>query len=146
MVHQAVFKTSKKINLVANGFGEDDLQIIARMPTDTVDWRKMETKAPPNLVHSQDATVVHELLSGEIRFVSDTTGKKEKIDYSPMVTVHDSFSVLPDDALNALRGLEMVTMISYRHDPLVQFGRGVIGKEIDLRKDMAFRLGDNPYS
>ena len=63
-----------------------------------------------------------------------------------MVTVHDSFSVLPDDAYNALRGLEMVTFLSYRDDPMVQFGRSVIGEDIDVRSDLSFRLGDNPYS
>jgi len=145
VVHQATFKTKKKINDVANGF-EGEVQIRARMPKDVTDWKKMGTKAPPNLVHSQDATVVHELLAGSIKFKSDTTGKMETFEYSPMVTVHDSFSVLPDDAYNALRGLEMVTFLSYRDDPLVQFGRSVIGRKFNIRKDRSFRVGDNPYS
>ena len=63
-----------------------------------------------------------------------------------MVTVHDSFSVLPDDAEILLKGLELTTMMSYRNDPLVQFGRSVIGDDFDVRADRSFRLGDNPYS
>jgi DNA-directed RNA polymerase len=145
VVHQATFKTKKKVNDVANGF-EGEVQIRARMPRDVMDWKKMETKAPPNLVHSQDATVVHEMLTGGHKFVSDTTGKEEVFEYSPMVTVHDSFSVLPDDAYNVLRGLEFITMATYRNDPLVQFGRSVIGNDINVRSDRSYRLGDNPYS
>ncbi len=146
VVHQAAFKTSKKPDLVANGFGGDDVQIIARMPTDTVDWRKMETKTPPNLVHSQDATVVHMMFDGKVSWVSDTTGKTETFSYFPMVSVHDSFSVLPDDARHCLRGLEIVTTTSYVDDPLVQFGRSVVGRKFNIRKDRSFRVGDNPYS
>jgi len=63
-----------------------------------------------------------------------------------MVTVHDSFSVLPDDSYNVLQGLEMGTFISYANDPFVQFGKSVIGDEINMRSDRSFRVGDNPYS
>ena len=145
VVHQATFKTKKKVNDVANGF-DGEVQIRAKMPIDTMDWKKMESKTPPNLVHSQDATVVHELLAGGQKFVTDRTGKEEVFKYSPMVTVHDSFSVLPDDAENVLKGLEIVTMTSYRDDPLVQFGRSVIGDDFDIRADRSFRVGDYSYS
>jgi hypothetical protein len=116
------------------------------MPIDTMDWKKMESKTPPNLVHSQDATVVHEMLVGGLKFVSDRTGKEEGFTFHSMVTVHDSFSVLPDDAKNVLKGLELTTMASYRYDPLVQFGSSVIGDDFDIRADRSFRVGDYSYS
>jgi hypothetical protein len=81
VVHQATFKTSKKTDLVANGF-EGDVQIIAKMPNDKMNWKKMETKTPPNLVHSQDATVVHELLAG-----ASSSNQTPREKWKPLSTV-----------------------------------------------------------
>jgi len=149
-VRQKVFKSEPKLGWVARGFLEKDCQLKCRIPTEKVDWEAMRTKAAPNLVHSQDATVVHLLLAGsyEIEGINDHV-PDGVIAYDPLVTIHDSFSVLPRDAKPILNGLEAITSIIYLDDPLVKFGSSVIGEEFPRREmvvDEWFNPEKSPYT
>ena len=126
VVHQAVFNTDRAANYVWDGI-EKDVQLIARMPNHQMNWAKMKTKAPPNLVHSVDASVVHWLVSGAIA-MSDKDGKNQKtLTFDPLVTVHDSFSVVPSDAFNSLWWLQQVTYSVYWTPPLGAFTADISG-------------------
>jgi DNA-directed RNA polymerase len=148
-VHQKVFRAKRFKGWVAKGF-EKDVEIRCKLPTDTVDWEGMKRKAAPNLVHSQDATVVHMLLSGavEIEGINDHVPDGAVV-YDPLVTVHDSFSVLPTDAKKALNGLAALTVFIYLNDPMVRWGESVIGQGFDTRERTLPELfgdGEPPYT
>ena len=134
-VHQKVFKSKPHWGKVARGWFEKDCQLKCRLPKEDIDWKAMRTKAAPNLVHSQDATVVHLLLSGafEIEGIDDHV-RDGVIAYDPLVTIHDSFSVLPRDAKPILNALEWLTEMIYLNDPLIQFGMSVIGEDFPIRE------------
>ena len=120
VVHQAVFNTDRAPNYVWDGVSKD-VQLIARMPNHQMNWAKMKTKAPPNLVHSVDASVVHMFVKGSVH-MNHKTWKKEKIlTFDPLVTVHDSFSVVPSDAADLLWMLQQVTYSAYWTPPLGAF-------------------------
>jgi len=133
-VHQKVFRSTGFRGRVANGF-DKEVNLVCRIPTDQIDWQAMKRKTAPNLVHSQDATVVHMLLSGtfEVEGINDH-GPDGVVVYDPLVTVHDSFSVLPTDAKKALDGLAVLTNFIYLNDPLVRWGESVIGEFFFARK------------
>ena len=61
VVHHRVHKAISVERDVCAGFGKekDDVEISALIPTSELNWRKMKTKAPPNLVHSYDASLIH---------------------------------------------------------------------------------------
>jgi hypothetical protein len=143
-VHQKVFKAKPHRGTVARGWFENDCQLKCKLPKEEIDWEAMRTKAAPNLVHSQDATVVHLLLAGsvEIEGINDYI-PDGVIAYDPLVTIHDSFSVLPSDAKPILNALEALTDFTYLNDPLVQFGMSVIGEDFPTR-DRVFGEIFNP--
>ena len=148
-VHQKVFRAKRFKGWVAKGF-EKNVEIRCKLPTGTVDWEGMKRKAAPNLVHSQDATVVHMLLSGavEIEGINDHVPDGAVV-YDPLVTVHDSFSVLPTDAKKALNGLAALTNFIYLNDPMVRWGESVIGQGFDTRERTLPELfgdGEPPYT
>ena len=140
-VHQKVFRTRGFRGRVANGF-DKEVNLVCRIPTDQIDWQAMKRKTAPNLVHSQDATVVHMVLSESVEVEIDGKAGESPSDqvpvgviaFNPLVTVHDSFSVLPPDAKKALDHIAFLTNALYINDPMVQFANSVMGREFDTRE------------
>jgi len=137
VVHQNPFKTRKEPlrGRVANGFSGEDVRPTAKAIQEPyqIDWKSMITKTPPNLVHSQDATTAHQLISqGSVAF-----NRKNEIEikkFNRIVTVHDSFSVLVADGRQSLDALHLLTNYLYAVDPLYQFISHVTGEELIVRK------------
>jgi len=137
-VHQKVFRTTGFRGRVANGF-DKEVNLACRIPTYQIDWEAMKRKTAPNLVHSQDATVVHMVLSESVEVEIDSKSPSAQVPvgviaFNPLVTVHDSFSVLPPDAKKALDHIAFLTNALYINDPMVQFGNSVMGREMDTRE------------
>jgi len=156
VVHQRVHGKANSQRTVANGF-EDDVEPQAVQPTDSIDWGGMTTKAPPNLVHSYDAALIHGTLwtsrfgitkddkgnrtaSGNYWYAHDDTpmdDPKEGFPYPPwpIITVHDSFachaSMLEELSQDLLHNLEQLYI---DFDPLRIFMRDIRGSSQRERK------------
>ena len=128
------------------------------MPTDDIDWNGTRTKAPPNLVHSYDAALIHGTLWSERFYVGlDDGGNRTAFsnqaldDYDiggdpkeahgskpwigPIITVHDSFachaSSLEELSNDLLHNLEQ---LYNDFDPLRIFMRDIRGSSQRERK------------
>ena len=157
VVHQRVHSKGTPQATVANGF-EGDVEPQARQPTDSIDWGGMTTKAPPNLVHSYDAALIHGTLWSERFYVGlDDGGNRTAFsnqaldDYDiggdpkeahgskpwigPIITVHDSFachaSMLEELSQDLLHNLEQLYI---DFDPLRIFMRDIRGSSQRERK------------
>ena len=157
VVHQRVHRRKNPQRTVANGF-EDDVEPQAVQPTDSIDWGGMTTKAPPNLVHSYDAALIHGTLWSERFYVGlDDGGNRTAFsnqaldDYDiggdpkeahgskpwigPIITVHDSFachaSMLEELSNDLLHNLEQ---LYNDFDPLRIFMRDIRGSSQRERK------------
>ena len=148
-VVQRVHKTEDKPlrGKVFKSYEEGVGWLAAKNPLDEIDWRAMKTKAPPNLVHSYDATLVHWMLSGNY-FIGD-----ERLDYGsvvvdPLVTVHDSFSSLPIHSDFLLFVLKAYFERIYQlHEPLEDFESDITKVRVAKRKrDYELTLANNPDS
>ena len=111
-VMQQVFSDDNVFGYVWDGESRD-VQLKAKMPSDQIAWRKMATKAPPNLVHSVDAAVVHILLSGLL--------SEWDIEFGSIIPIHDSFSVMCDEAHAAMQKFQWATETVYVYPPLDDF-------------------------
>ena len=72
----------------------------------------MKSKAPPNLVHSVDASVVHMAL-----VIDEANGLK----FDQIIPIHDSFSVPCNEAHDALMKLQQITNTMYAYPPIDDF-------------------------
>ena len=77
-----------------------------------LNWAKMKSKTPPNLVHSIDASVVHLAL-----VIDGADGLK----FDQLIPIHDSFSVPCDEAHEALSKLQFITNMMYAYPPIDDF-------------------------
>ena len=102
IAHQKVHGTRKGVGLVYAGdeyreqtgrktkSGEDilrkiggDREVRARLPKTTINWDRMRTKAPPNLVHSYDSALVHGTLwAGRFGMVEVASEQQSPISWS----------------------------------------------------------------
>jgi len=156
VAHQRVHLATDPQLDVANGF-EGDVNPQAKQPTDDIDWSGMTTKAPPNLVHSYDAALIHGTLwTSRFGITKDKKGNRtasgnpwyddEDIPIDdpkfgdayppwPIVTVHDSFachaSMLEELSQDLLHNLEQ---LYNDFDPLRAFMRDVRGSNRKERK------------
>ena len=157
VAHQRVHHKSEPQLTVANGF-EEDVEPQARQPTDAIDWSGMTTKAPPNLVHSYDAALIHGTLWSQRFYIGlDEQGRRtaysnqalndfdvggdpkephgNKPWIGPIITVHDSFachaSNLEELSQDLLHNLEQ---LYNDFDPLRAFMRDVRGDNRKERK------------
>ena len=157
VAHQRVHHTKEPQLDVANGF-EDDVNPQAKQPTDTINWSGMTTKAPPNLVHSYDAALIHGTLwsqqfyTGLDEYGNRTAYSNQALDdfdvggdpkephgskpwIGPIITVHDSFachaSMLEELTQDLLHNLEQ---LYNDFDPLRAFMRDVRGSSQRERK------------
>ena len=107
----------------------------------------MKTKAPPNLVHSYDATLVHWMLSGNY-FIGDERLDYDSLVVNPLVTVHDSFSSLPIHSSYLLFLLKAYFERIYQlHDPLEDFESDITKVRATKRKrEYKLTLAENPNS
>jgi hypothetical protein len=145
MVHQRVHNAESKQDIVCNGFfGEAELK--ALVPTSEINWRKMKTKTPPNLVHSYDAALVHLVSTGKIGSTwqsgaiegvehGESQGltfmDREEVEWecSPLVSVHDSFSTVASESEKLVTGLRRLFDYSYIVNlPFGRFCKEVTGK------------------
>jgi len=148
---QRVYKTSPKPlrgKVIKSYEAEEEGWLKADMPLDEIDWRKMKTKAPPNLVHSYDAAMVHLLLGNGFQLnpeVGPPTGGSGHL-VEPLVTVHDSFSSLPLDSSYLLMILKLLFESMYHWgDPLMDFCSQVSGLKKPRRKRKV-KITTNPES
>ena len=160
VVHQRVHEAKKPQGDVARGFGEKDYQLKVKQPTDDVDWDGMRTKAPPHLVHSYDASLVHGTLWSDRFYIGeDEDGiptafgnpfletdapdvyKEDPKESSPppwrgpVVTVHDSFACLAsmmDELIEDIR--HNLEQIYIDYDPMKRFQSDVIQTRRTVRK------------
>ena len=134
IVNQSIFKTKEVEGVVANSFlNYVNLAVKEIKRPYEIDWKKMEDKAPSSLVHSQNATTAHQLISRGTVSMSRRYAPELK-HYNRLVTLHDSFSVLIADARQSLDGLHLLTNFLYVTDPLSQFESRVSGEEVKTRK------------
>ena len=158
VVHQRVHRIATPQRKVANGFGHKDVDLQARQPTDAIDWRGMKTKAPPNLVHSYDAALIHGTLWSQRFYVgmdehgNRTAYSNQALDnydiggdpkephgskpwIGPIITVHDSFACHASDleelSQDLLHNLEQ---IYNDFDPFRIFMRDIRGSNQRERK------------
>ncbi|MDP6586135.1 MAG: hypothetical protein QF535_15905 [Anaerolineales bacterium] len=160
VVHQKVHNARKPQNTVANGF-QGDVELKVKMPTDTVDWSRMKTKAAPNLVHSYDASVIHGTLWADrfylgkdkdgvpTAFGNPFYGDEDAPDEirrdpketspppwrGPVVTVHDSFACLASDMDELIQDIKYnfeTTYIDY--DPMRRFWSDIAKARRTVRK------------
>ena len=111
-VYQQVFGATTNEGYVWNG--ENKLiQLSAFIPTRRLNWRKMKSKAPPNLVHSVDASVVHLALA-----IDD---EENGVKFEHLIPIHDSFSVPCNEAHDALMKLQQITNVMYAYPPIDDF-------------------------
>ena len=146
-VVQRVHKTRKKPlrGKVFKSYEEGTGWLAAKLPRDEIDWRAMKTKAPPNLVHSYDATLVHWMLSGNY-FIADERTNYHSMVVDPLVTVHDSFSSLPIHSKFLLFLLKAYFERIYEaHDPLADFEEDITKIKVTKRKrEYKLMLTNNP--
>ena len=119
---------------------EHDCRLRAKLPTDTINWDSNRTKAPPNLVHSLDAAVLHAVLwAGRVKNASypeydwqvllpkesddpqDQRDRPYEPEY-PVITIHDCCAV-PATFTPDLRNkfLETLGMMYTGFDPMQMF-------------------------
>jgi DNA-directed RNA polymerase len=146
-VVQRVHKTRKKPlrGKVFKSYEEGTGWLAAKLPRDEIDWRAMKTKAPPNLVHSYDATLVHWMLSGNY-FIADERTNYHSMVVDPLITVHDSFSSLPIHSEFLLFLLKAYFERIYEaHDPLADFEEDITKIKVTKRKrEYKLMLTNNP--
>jgi|APSaa5957512535_1039671.scaffolds.fasta_scaffold13680_1 hypothetical protein len=135
---QRVHKTRKKPlrGKVVKSYEEEEGWLKAAIPLDEIDWRKMKTKAPPNLVHSYDAAMVHALLGQGVSLFPDPLTLADDRDVpvtvviDPLVTVHDSYASLANESTYLPDKLKIIFAVLYiEGDPLVDFGSQVSGEK-----------------
>ena len=148
-VVQRVHKTRKKPlrGKVFKSYEKGIGWLAAKLPLDGIDWRAMKTKAPPNLIQSYDATLVHWMLSGNC-YIFDEDDDYNSIVISPLVTVHDSFSSLPIYSNYLLLVLKTHFERIYQlHDPLEDFESDITKVRATKRKrDYKLTLANDPNS
>ena len=135
LVYQQVFGSDTNEGYVWNG--EDKLvQLNAAIPTRQLNWQRMKSKTPPNLVHSVDASVVHLSL-----VIDEANGFK----FDRLIPIHDSFSVPCDEAHDALRKLQLITNVMYSYPPIDDFisdstgtPRSTVEPRVNLPKETTY--------
>jgi len=161
VVHQRVHEAKTPQGVVAKGFGEEDTDLKVKKPTDNVDWDRMRIKAPPNLVHSYDASLIHGSLWSERFYMGEDEdgiptafgnpflenedapdSMKEDPKESdppsrrgPVVTVHDSFACLAfsmDELIEDIK--HNLNQIYNDFDPLKRFQSDVSATRRTIRK------------
>jgi hypothetical protein len=189
IVHQKVHSTRKSVGLVYAGSeyreetgrktksGKDilrkiggDREVRVRLPTTNINWERMRTKAPPNLVHSYDSALVHgtlwagrfgmvevddkRIVSGNPYFGNshyadtipdDWTPEETTEEFRfPVVTIHDAFSCPAshcDELIEALQ--HNIEQIYQNFDPIRRFLNSVRSGTYPLR-DRFYEWHSNP--
>ena len=189
IVHQKVHSTRKSVGLVYAGSeyreetgrktksGKDilrkiggDREVRVRLPKTNINWERMRTKAPPNLVHSYDSALVHgtlwagrfgmvevddkRIVSGNPYFGNshyadtipdDWTPEETTEEFRfPVVTIHDAFSCPAshcDELIEALQ--HNIEQIYQNFDPIRRFLNSVRSGTYPLR-DRFYEWHSNP--
>lgn len=97
----------------------------------------MKSKAPPNLVHSVDASVVHLALA-----IDD---EENGVKFDHLIPIHDSFSVPCNEAHDALMKLQQITNAMYTYPPIDDFisdstgtPRSTVEPRVNFPKDTTY--------
>ena len=97
-------------------------------PTDSINKEEMKSKAPPNLVHSYDACLIHGLLYAGVPIpiwdehaVHMSIAEESLVIKYPVITIHDAFAChannVQDLKLKVTAGMARL----YEYEPLLRF-------------------------
>lgn len=128
------------VRIYSGGDTKKDIKINLQEPTDSINKKEMKSKAPPNLVHSYDACLIHGLLyAGLPKPIWDEHDVQMSIEDEsyvikyPVITIHDAFACHANNVQDLKGKVTHGMAMLYMFDPMERFLAQLEGTSYTIR-------------